>query len=251
MIIYIFMIIIFLILVILIVIKLNFNKIMDFENEKKLFSDDIKIGNVQVLGKCKMQNDYFAVENINNSLFSVIADGLTDKESGKFAAVTAVEILKYNYETNNYKDMKQFFKMSFGDINRRLKEDTYGNKTGTTILCAVIKDNIIEWASVGNCALLLYRKKEIFKINDIKKNEYEFGKLKINKKDIIVMCTDGAYESLDETEIIDVLSNKEHPYNKTIKLSKIIQNKNYRYQDNATIVIIERQKRGGYNETFE
>lgn len=243
--------VVFLILAILITIKLNLNKIININSEENLFSDDIKVGNAQVLGKCKMQNDYFAVNNINNSLFSAVADGLTDKESGKFAAVTAVEILKYNYENNSYKDTKQFFKMSFGDINKRLKEDTYDNKTGTTILCIVIKDNIMEWASVGNCALLLLRKKEIFKINDIKKNEYEFGKLKINKKDIILMCTDGAYESLDETEIISVMSNKEHPYNKTIELSKIIQNKNYRHQDNATMIVIEKQKRGGYNEAFE
>lgn len=239
------------ILIILIMVKLNLNKKINFDNEENLFFNNIKVGNAQILGKCKMQNDYFAVNNINNSLFTVIADGLTDKESGKFAAVTAVEILKYNYENNNYNNINQFFKMSFGDINKRLKEDTFNNKTGAAVLCIILKDNIVEWASVGNCTLLLFRKKEIFKINDVKKNEYEFGKLKINKKDIIFLCTDGAYKSLDETEIINVLSNKKHPYNKTIELSNIIQNKNYRHQDNATIIVIERQKRGGCNEAFE
>lgn len=131
-----------------------------------------------------------------------------------------------------------FFKNSFGDIHNYLKT-IKSNKAGAVILCAVIRKNKVEWSSMGNCALFLYRNKDLIMLN--KEESTQFDEYKINKNEIILFCTKGVYKSLTEMDIINVLSQKVNAYEKAQKLSKMVIDKKYSYQDNATIIVLEKK----------
>lgn len=185
------------------------------------------------------QNDYFMILEKNNTVFVAVADGLSDEKIGRKAAISSLEIFKNNFlNLNSYKNMEQFFKNSFGDIHNHLKIIT-SNKAGAVILCAVIRENKVEWSSMGNCALFLYRKKEFIQLN--KQNRFEFETYKVKTKEIFLFCTQGVYKSLTEMDMVSVLSRKTNAYEKAQELSKIIMDKKYKYQDNATIIVLEKK----------
>lgn len=185
------------------------------------------------------QNDYFTILEKNNALFIAVADGLSDKKTGRKAAVSSIKILRNNFVyLDSYQNIKLFFKNSFGDIHNYLKI-IKSNKAGAVILCAVVMKNKVEWSSMGNCALFLYRKKELIRLN--KQEMIQFETCEIKKKEILLFCTQGVYKSLTEMDMICVLSEKINAYEKAQKLSKMIIDKKYSYQDNATIIVLEKK----------
>lgn len=197
------------------------------------------IGNAQIKGIKEFQNDYFSVEYSKKYILAVISDGLTDKFEGRYAAELSVNMLKENFKNiKNYMDIKEYFKNSFEDINNVLNK-VWGNKIGTVVLAVIVGKNFIEWVSVGNCALYLYRNGEIFRIDDSKGTSVNFGKTRFRRKDKILLCTDGVYKSLKEKEITNSMREKIPTYDKAMKMSGLIKSKSLKYQDNATLVIVE------------
>lgn len=185
------------------------------------------------------QNDYFVILEENNTLFVAVADGLSDKKIGRKAAISSIEIFKNNFlNLDYYENVKIFFKSSFGDIHNYLK-NVKSNKAGAVILCAVTRKNKVEWSSMGNCALFLYRKKELIRLN--KQEMLEFETYEIKKKEILLFCTQGIYKSLTEMDIVNILSQKISAYEKAQNLTKMIINKKYSYQDNATVIVLEKK----------
>ena len=204
------------------------------------FSQIYKIGNAQLLGNCEQQNDYFATEQSKNNLFVVVADGLTDLPAGRFASVIAVETLKYNYHNiEKYRNLWDYFKHSFGDIDYNIHKNVTGNKAGAAVICGIIKNKKLMWANVGSCGLYLCRKGKIIPIHDEVKKRMEFGTLECKKRDVLLFCTEGIEKGSSELEFKEILSMKKHPYDKAVLLTERIKNRGYSYQKNGTAVIIE------------
>ncbi|MEY8322082.1 protein phosphatase 2C domain-containing protein [Lachnospiraceae bacterium 46-61] len=204
------------------------------------FSQNYKIGNAQLLGNCEQQNDYFATEQSQNNLFVVVADGLTDLSTGRFASVIAVETLKYNYHhIEKYRSLLDYFKQSFGDIDYSIHKNITGNKAGTAVICSVIKDKKLVWANVGGCGLYLCRKGKIIPIHNEVKKRIEYGTLECKKRDVLLFCTEGIEKGSSELEFKEILSMKKHPYDKAVLLTERIKNRENAYQKNGTAVIVE------------
>ncbi len=91
-------------------------------------------------------------------------------------------------------NIEEYFKNSFKDINRILNK-AQENKTGTAVLAAIVGKNFIEWASIGSCALYLCEDNDILKINGNENNSAEFDKMRLIKKNGILLCTDGVFKS--------------------------------------------------------
>jgi serine/threonine protein phosphatase PrpC len=202
-----------------------------------------RFGNAQIIGEAPRQNDYFIVADNKDSILAVAADGASERATGKYAAVIACEILKMNYINKMHEKkggVKEYFGLSFNAVKERLNDNIYGNRVGCALLALVARGPCLYWASVGNCRLFLYRQKELKGLNDVSKHEPDFGGLKTQKKDIYMLCTNGAYRGLTEMEIMYELSKRGHPYTKAMELSKRIQNRGFIYQDNATIVVLDK-----------
>lgn len=213
------------------------------KQKKKVEDRNIKTGNAQLIGQQEQQNDYFSVISKDDVLLAVLADGRTKRKTGKLAAVITVDTLKVDFMKDLYtlQGVDTYFLNAFYKINQRLKEIACGNNIGATLIAMIIEHNHLYYASVGDCLFYLYRKKELMRVNDIYKDKIEIKKMLLEQGDIIMLCTKGAYESLTEMEIIDELSKKINPYKKCLHFVKCILNKQYSYQDNATIIILENE----------
>ena len=225
------------VLLALFIIKIIVYYQMIYYNDNKF-----KIGNAQILGNCERQNDYFSVKQYQNKLFAVVADGLTDLPTGKFASVMAVEMMKYYYDNmNDDANLIEYFKKSFGDIEDSIHRNIVGNKTGTAIICAVIIKKTLQWASIGGCGFYIYRNGELLSVNHNGDSDKRMihGTLLCKKNDILLFCTEGIYKGASELELKEILSTKQHPYKKAMLLSNIIKQKGYISQKNGTAVIVE------------
>ena len=234
---------IFLLIFVLVILKLTIFK----TKKEKVYNhseDGIKIGNAQLIGQRESQNDYFSViggKTRQDHLFAVIADGITNKKTGRYSAIITVDVLKTNFLNRTYLNLgiDEYYKKSFKEIKKKLHNYIQGNKVGATLISVIIKNHILYYASIGNCLLLICRKGELFTINDINSNEIQINNFPLTQGDIVMLCSKGVYESLMEMEILCELMETKHPYNKCQNLMRQVLRKGEKNQDNATIIIVE------------
>lgn len=147
---------------------------------------------------------------------------------------------------------------------------------GTTLVAAAILDDQLYWISVGDSRIYLFRDEELKQLtNDhiyanhldidvangkISRNEannhpekdyltsylglptlpeidQNFEHLQLKGGDIILLCSDGLYDTLQEHEIASTL--KRRTPNIAEELVKIALDKNNKYQDNVTVITLK------------
>lgn len=193
------------------------------------------VGNAQLQGVKKQQNDYFAICNNDDKLLIALADGRSDYIEGKYSAVFAVETLKQNFKNiRGYANNNEYFKNSFGDINYGIGKREFSHKTSTSVACALFYKKNILWASVGDSKIFLYRKGNLIALNDV-----AMGEQKLKRRDILLFCSNGVLECIAEYEIIHLLSVKQNTYEKAQTFVDYIKKQGYIHQANATVIIME------------
>ena len=204
--------------------------------------ETIQVGNAQLIGEKEHQNDYFSTIAYHNSFLAVIADGLSDKPAAKSAALIVVETLKNNFNrgSHNIIGIDRYFRESVEEIKKRLHFENYGNVIGATLIAMLIRNGMMHFASLGDCSLFLYRRHELMPLNNIYGTNIEIKRIPLEKRDIAIICSRGARESLTEMELIWQMEKKIHPYNKCQNLIRLIRSKSLLHQDNATIIITEK-----------
>ena len=237
-----------LLLIFLLIFALVILKLTIFKTKKEKlhndFEDGMKIGNAQLIGQRENQNDYFSVisgKSKQDHLFAVIADGITNKKTGRYSAILTVDILRANFLNRTYLNLgiNDYYEKSFKEIDKKLHDYIQGNKVVATLISVIVKNHILYYASIGNCLLLICRRGELFIINDINSSEIQINNFPLTQGDIAMLCSKGVYESLMEMEILCELMETKHPYNKCQNLMRLIQRKSLKNQDNATIIIVE------------
>lgn len=223
------------VIIILIKIKISFKK-------RKNINNKISYANGQVIGTEQFQNDYFSFIKRNNQqkVLAVVADGVTRKKIGKTISVIAVSVLKTNFinRVHDY-DSEKYFKVCYDEMDKTYKDNVTVNTIRACLIAVLIKNIWLEWSSIGNCALFLYRNNRIKLINDINKSEPLFGKFRIEKDDILVLCSKGIYANLWELDLEAEVSRNIPTEEKMNNILKRVRNKNLKQQDNATLIIIE------------
>lgn len=61
----------------------------------------------------------------------------------------------------------------------------------------------------------------------------------LENKDVVIVCSDGIYKGASENDILMAIREHTEPYGITEYILNLIENKNYKSQDNATIVVME------------
>ena len=228
------------VLIIYLFIKRVFFKQPRYDFEYTL-PNGMKIGNSQLIGEKDSQNDCFTITEKDGLLFSAIADGMTDKPIGKYAASEVINVFKNNFLNGRYRKVgvKRFFEESIRLSQKNLHNNASGNKTGAMIAAVLVKDGELHYLSLGSCSIFLLRAGELIYINNIENHEIQMNKVKLAPKDIVLLCSSGAGNSLTERELLWHLSEANHPYGKCQDLLKLIRQKRLVNQDNATIIIME------------
>lgn len=172
-----------------------------------------------------------------------------------------------------------FFRNTAFLSNRLLLEENKGTKSGTTLVAALIVRNYLYWASIGDSAIVLFREGEFIHLNEkqtfqaLLEKRYLAGEisreelvnhpkkkrlsnyigfegfrdieinrqsLKLRRGDKVILCCDGVYNSLTELEMEKILSSNLGPHQAAEAVISLVEQKNIAQQDNATIIILEK-----------
>ena len=176
------------------------------------------------------------IGNIPNLL--VVADGMGGHKAGGFASKFVVETLKEELARTTEIGPEAIIKTAIVTANRKLfeeaKQDIRLEGTGTTLVVATVIENTLYFANVGDSRLYLINEQikqlsrdhsfvqEMVRLGGIRaeeakhhpdkniitravgareKVEIDFFEYRLKKDDIILMCTDGLTNMVEDDEI--------------------------------------------------
>lgn len=226
------------------------------------------IGNNRTLNE-----DYIACYEDSNFKIFVIADGMGGYNAGEIASkVSAETVISYFKDNYNEIDLPKTLEESICIANEKVYELSKSNDSlkgmGTTITVAVIKNNELYVANIGDSSCFIIKNNEILKItkdhsfvqelidigtlkeedakNHPQKNvltralgislevKIDIFKPEFCKLDKVILCTDGLTNYVDKVEILNVvnLNNNREVCEELINLSKIRGGR-----DNISIIV--------------
>ena len=244
----------------------------------------ILLGGAQDIGKRDNQQDVFYIstpvfghtEQVGRDLL-VVCDGIGGASFGKEAAQIACEALKSLLMTEDEiydvpEALLQAARYANNEvvgfmIRRRVR--TVG---GTTLIAALIKNDMLYWISVGDSHIYLLSDTGLKQLNEdhlyahaldaaVKEGkidkafadkhprrdsissfigirelkEISSGKTRLSPGTSVILCTDGLYKTLSEDEIAKVHDHNPQKWAESLIL-KTLQ-KDRKYQDNVTVTI--------------
>lgn len=247
----------------------------------------INVGNVHNIGKRESQQDSFGVSDLSNEkqcrengIFAVVADGMGGLAGGaEISAIVTSYMLSYFSKANHHKDIPTtLLDMVYG-ANREVRQylNNNGNQlSGSTVVAAVIKDNLLHFLTVGDSRIYLCRGGVMLQLN----REHTYGSeldekaargeisisdakgdpqrnaltsyigleeithidrslrpVSLAPGDRVFLMSDGVFGTLSEDEILRASSA--NLYETTACIEKAILDKGKMNQDNFTSVIIE------------
>jgi len=229
----------------------------------------IRLGQAQHLGMRRQQQDAFAMSDPAKSPFiAVIADGMGGMKNGAEASKLAIREFMGSLDVDAAN--RAVFKLG--------KETGEEEGTGTTLLAIFLENRSMKWVSVGDSQMYLLRNGELSKVNtehsyvldlyqdvihgqsdlsnarqhpekdaltsfiglkELTRIDQSLRSFPLKKGDVILMCSDGLYRSLTDSEMIDILSGDAS--NPADELVKRAMAKNHPYQDNTTVITLQFQ----------
>lgn len=241
----------------------------------------VKIGKVHGIGQRENQEDAFAISEIDEQRLSergvlaVLADGMGGMADGEKASVaTVISCLQY-FEQSDLTE--EWMRDMAYEANEKVL-DALGDAAGiggSTLIAVHIDGTIIDWVSVGDSHLYLYRNGKLKQLNqdhiygnvlDQMVRNHEISeeealhhaqrkaltsymglrnleeidsceeRMLLQSKDLILMMTDGIFGTLTEKEIIEKLDQSVAKI--AMGLQMEIENKKKMNQDNYTGILI-------------
>ena len=241
-------------------------------------------GGTQDIGKRKEQQDAFYISTpafghtaqADRDLL-VVCDGIGGASFGKEAAQIACEALKsFLLTEDEIYDVPEALLQAARYANNEVVSFmiSRGVRTvgGTTLVAAVIKNDMLYWISVGDSHIYLLSDTGLKQLNEdhlyanaldaaVKEGkidkafadkhprrdsissfigiwelkEISSGKTRLSPGTSVILCTDGLYKTLSEDEIIDAYDSDPQKWAESLIL-KTLQ-KDRKYQDNVTVTI--------------
>jgi len=204
----------------------------------------------------------------------VVADGMGGHKAGDFASKYTVEVLEEVIAASEAEETDAILKEAAQEANRRLIEaagrDIKLEGMGTTLVAATIIENTLHFVNVGDSRLYLINKEirqlskdhslveEMVRLGGIKeeeakhhpdkniitraigvsqKLEADFYEYILNKGDIILMCTDGLSNMVEDDEIFRVIKGARDVVEAAEQLIRAANNNGGK--DNIGVVVIQ------------
>lgn len=212
------------------------------------------------------------VGNVPNLL--IVADGMGGHRAGEFASNFAVETLVKEVARSKEDGPKAMMTKAISDVNSRLHETAKADRrlqgTGTTLVAATVIENTLYFANVGDSRLYLINEdikqlskdhsfvQEMVRLGGIKaeeakyhpdkniitraigakdKVEVDFFEYRLKKGDMILMCTDGLSNMVDDSEIYRIVKSSRDVVEAVERLVERANNNGGR--DNIGVVVAD------------
>lgn len=237
----------------------------------------VDIGNAQIIGTREKQDDAFATHTRDYGVMAVVADGIGGYINGNIASSITIETYMDEFAKRDVTaNTSYFFQTSALLSNERIRDEFGEAKGGTTVVAIVIEKNNLNWSSVGDSNIAIYRDGRLITVNrkENMKNWLEdqyfagaiaredaignpYAKRLVNyigfdgfkradesehpivlqKKDKVLLYSDGI-EVLSQIELEKLLSKRISAQKTAELMIRAVENKKVRNQDNATIIIL-------------
>ncbi len=255
------------------------------KNKKPVETMPVRIGNEQLIGQRDGQNDYFSTVWNDYGICAVVADGIGDEKKGCLASTLAVQTVTHQFSGINVsEETDEFLDRALRQAHREIAQKTIAG--GASVVTVIIKDGYLDWASVGNVSLYLFREKELRQLNkqhiyrhllekkvlaaeisrkvalkskwkqevtnylgfeNFRKIEMPKEMMALEANDQVIICTQGLFKQLSVIEIETILSQQKTPQEKAEACMTLLEKKRLKDQDNATIVIVDQWQMGSEN----
>ncbi len=241
--------------------------------QARLSIDNVDIFGFTHLGLLPKKNEdrYLIRQMPDKSLLLAVADGLGGNVSSDFAAEIVKGTLVGLNNLTNGKEISELRQMALDlDIMISNKADAQPELEGmaTTLVCAVLKQDLIHWINVGDSRLYRLRDKKLKQLTEdqtlakflIEEGELDPKKAKehysynildqcigygecdpetasfsAQKDDLLILSTDGLYKMVAKNEILSILNADDPIEVKTKKLTQAALNSGGK--DNITIIL--------------
>jgi serine/threonine protein phosphatase PrpC len=227
--------------------------------------------------KRNMNQDYvYTSENSVGNLpnLFVVADGMGGHNAGDFASKYTVQQLVNSIESNSETNPIKIIRQSIETANKALIRKAYENSEfagmGTTLVAATIIKDYIYVANIGDSRLYIINNdmkqitkdhslvEEMVRLGEIDPEDarnhpdkniitraigasadiaVDFFEMKLERDDIILMCSDGLTNMIEDEEILKIIKKKKTPEQKAQRLVEIANNNGGK--DNIAVIIIE------------
>lgn len=204
----------------------------------------------------------------------VVADGMGGHKAGDFASKYAVQVLEEHIRNNSGMGPKVIITEAVQEANHKIVEKARGNTEmegmGTTLVVATIIEHTLYFANVGDSRLYLIRDEikqlskdhslveEMVRLGGLNEEEAkhhpdkniitraigakedveaDFFEYHLQKGDVILMCTDGLTNMVDDDEIFRIVKSGRDIVETAMKLvEKANENGG---KDNIGLVLVE------------
>ena len=203
----------------------------------------MQLGAVTDVGMCRKINEdnYYAMPD-GDFPYAIIADGMGGHKAGEFASRFTVEVVKEALAESSEETPEAMIIQAITSANRKLletaKQDRQLSGMGTTMVVATVIDRTLYFANVGDSRLYLLNDEikqlskdhslvqEMVRLGGIKQEdaknhpdkniitraigakeqvEVDFYEYRLKKGDIVLMCTDGLSNMVEDTEILHIV----------------------------------------------
>ncbi|NOR51701.1 MAG: serine/threonine-protein phosphatase [Gammaproteobacteria bacterium] len=244
------------------------------------------------LGNRNNNQDRFEIIESEGGALMVLADGMGGRPYGEFAAQLVVDVARHHYrETGGFiGDERAFLDSVIHYAHQAILElaelENMESIPGTTAVLALLQDDQINWAHVGDSRLYLLRdSKMVVRTTDHSQVEELYRKGKITRKqqlthphlnqitrcvgchdegpevehsepmmlqakDIILMCSDGLWGSFKDDELAEHMAINELLLGElTERLASMAEKKGYPSSDNVSVITLQVDEVDGHMDS--
>ena len=245
--------------------------------KEKRVAKMIKTVSVTDIGlKRKLNQDYVftsdsEIGNLPN--LYLVADGMGGHKAGGYASKYAIESIVEEISSKKETDTFSALNRAITEANTRIRikaaEDESMTGMGTTLVAAVVENEILKVANIGDSRLYLIHDdikqitvdhsyvEEMVRMGGLNREEArnhekkniitraigaepyvkaDFFEVKLQKGDLILMCTDGVSNMLTDEEILQILKEEVSEENRVAHLVQAANEHGGR--DNMGIILI-------------
>ena len=234
-------------------------------------------GACKTIGSREIQMDYFTIEENENGLLAVLADGMGKEAGGRIAAKTVIRVFKEIFETYNMADHPSyFFKKAFQTANREILKQMDEGRGMAAVSAVMIQGGFLFYGIVGNVKIAVFRNEELVPLGTghtvdvLAQDKYVEGVLtredalsmlqekriynylgrdgfkemqfyekpvRLQEGDVVAVFSNGMQESVTWKEMEDCLARKKSCKRMAFDLVELVNQKKGD-KDNASVILI-------------